>query len=383
MPGIVDTHVHFFNPRRPPWSLQQLGRVSGPALRALPGPLLRVASRFTDEHSMSGVAGHGLLTSRYLVREYGKDLAGLASVAGVPVTTVMPVDSLWRRRLSPADTAEAVARDVDTLAALPYGDGMPALGGMIVPADERLPGLGVQQALDRDDQGLIRGVRLRWGRHGDRLVHDWSGGSGALRSANLREAIGPLAERGLVLESLCYSHELGDLVAFASEFPEVTIIVEHFGSPVGVFGPVGSSTGTTAAARADILGLWRERMAMLAMRENVLVKISGIASPLLGYGQEKSGNIGGQHILADMIGPLVLHVVDRFGPDRVIFGSNAPLDSHNATIGVTVGALLDVLGDRGDYLLAQFFAENARRVYRIGEPGPNGSAESNGASGPD
>lgn len=368
--GIVDAHVQFFNPRRPPWSLQRLGRASAPALRSLPGPLIRVASRFTDEHSMSGVAGHGLLTSRYLLREYVKDLAGLESVAGVPVTTVLPVDSLWRRRLSPAETAEAVSRDVDTLAALPYGEGAPDLGGLIVPADARLPDLGVRQALERDEQNLIRGIRLRWGRHGDPLVHDWASESGALRSEYFRAAFAPVADRGLILETLCYSHELGDLLAFATEFPEATIVIEHFGAPVGVFGPVGSSTGTTAAARADILNLWRERMAMLAALPNVLVKISGIASSLLGYGQEKAGNIGGQHILADMIGPLVLHVVDRFGPDRVLFGSNAPLDSHNATIGVTVGALLDVLDERGDYLLAQFFAENARRVYRIGEDAP-------------
>ncbi len=371
--GVVDTHAHFFDPNRPPWK-QRVGRASVPVLRALPTPMIRVASRFTSEHSLSTVVGSGQLTRRYRLREYGKDLAGLATVAGVPVSAVIPVDSQWRRRLSPDEVPDAVARDMETIAALPFGDGMPELGGLIVPGDERLPGLGVQQALERDDAGLIRGFRLRWGRHSDPLMHDWSTEPGALSSPNFRRAFGPLVERGLIFESLCYSGELGELARLASEYPEATIIVEHLGSPVGAFGPVGATTGTTAAARADILSLWRERMSMLAARPNVVVKISAIASSLLGYGREKSGNIGGQHILADMIGPLVLHVVDRFGPDRVIFGSNAPLDSHNASIGVMVGALLDVLGDRGDYLLSHLFAENAQRIYRIdgqsGSPGP-------------
>lgn len=375
--GIVDAHAHFFNPRTPPWSLQRLGRASVPVLRALPAPLVRVAGRFTDEHSLSGLAGPGLLNKRYELREYGKDLAGLCTAAGVTVESVIPVDSQWRRRLSPDEAAAAVRRDIEQLASLPYGNGLPALGGLLVPADERVPGLGVRESLDRDELGLIRGIRLRWGRHPDPLVHDWSSEPGALSSPNFLRTFPSLADRGLIFESLCYSHELGELAAFASEYPEVDIVVEHLGLPVGVFGPVGSSTGTTAAARADILSLWRERMSMLAARPNVSVKISGIASGLLGYGRERSGNIGGQHILADMIGPLVLHVTDRFGPERVLFGSNAPLDSHNATIGVTVGALVDVLSDRGDHLLSRLFAGNARRLYRIADhPPASGEAAS-------
>ncbi|UQE75446.1 amidohydrolase family protein [Gordonia sp. PP30] len=365
VPGIVDAHAHFFDPRTPPWSLQRLGRASVPVLKALPRPLIRVASRFTDEHSLSGIAGPGRLSASYRLREYAKDLAALDTVAGVPVTTVIPVDSQWRRRLSPEEVPGAVTRDLDFLRRLPYGDGLPELGGLLVPADDRIPGLGVADALDADVDGLIRGFRLRWGRHHDPLVHDWTAESDPLRSKNFRDAFGPLADRGLVFESLCYSHQLGELASLASEYPKATIVVEHLGCPVGVFGPFGSSVGTTAAARADILGLWRERMAMLAARPNVHVKISAVASGLFGYGQERSGNIGGQHILADMIGPLVLHVVDRFGPERVIFGSNAPLDTHNATIGVVVGALLDVLGDRGDHLLSHLFNDNARRLYRI------------------
>ncbi|GAC58299.1 hypothetical protein GOHSU_36_00430 [Gordonia hirsuta DSM 44140 = NBRC 16056] len=366
VPSIIDARVHFFDPRTPPWSLQRIGRASVPVLRALPRPLLWIASQFTQEHSLSGIAGPGLLARRYQLADYTKDLAGLQSVAGVPVSAVIPVDSQWRRRQSAEDSPEAFQRDLDHLLAQPYGvDGMPRLGGVIVPLDERAVGLGVRRLLDEDDDDLIRGVRLRWARHPDPLVHDWTSTPDAFATAHVERVLPDLIRRGLVIETLCYSHQLGELVEVADRYPEATFVVEHLGLPAGVFGPVGNSTGATAAARADILNLWRERMAMLAARPNVLVKISAIASPILGYGNEKSGNIGGQHILADMIGPLVLHVVDRFGPRRVIFGSNAPLDGHNASIGVTVGALLDVLGDRGEYLLAHLFYENARRVYRV------------------
>lgn len=372
--GIVDTHAHFFNPSTPPWSLRRLERVTVPALRALPTPLIRVASRFSSEHTLSTSVGPGQLSRRYGLREYEKDLASLTPVAGVPVTSVIPVDSQWRRRLSPDEVPGAVQRDLEAMAGLPYGDGLPALGGLVVAGDDRLELLGLEEALRGEHANLIRGFRLRWGRHADPLLHDWSTDAAVLSSPQFRAAFEDLTGRGLLFESLAYSGQLGELAQLASDYPEATIIVDHLGLPVGVFGPVGSSTGTTAAARADIVSLWRERMTMLAARPNVVVRISGIASPLLGYGHEKSGNIGGQHILADMIGPLVLHVVDRFGPERVLFGSNAPFDSHNASIGVTVGALLDVLADRGDYLLGRLFAENAQRLYEIdgqsGSPGP-------------
>ncbi len=373
VPGIVDTRVHFFDPRTPPWSLQRIGRATSPLLRALPTPLVRIAANFTQEHSIAGVAGAGALSRRYQLADYQKDLAGLQSVAGVPVTSVIPVDSRWRRRLSPEAAVEATARDLDFLRNQAYGhEGAPSLGGLVIPLDERSEGLGIGALLDADVDGLIRGVRLRWGWHPDPLVHDWSS-TPPERAAEAVEGVMPdLIARGLVIESLCYSTQLGELSSFVHRFPEATFIVEHLGLPAGVFGPVGNGTGATAAARADILSLWRERMAMLAAEPNVLVKISGIGSALLGYGQEKSGNIGGQHILADMIGPLVLHIVDRFGPERVVFGSNAPLDAHNASIGVTVGALIDVLADRGDYLLAHFFHDTAARIYRIAEPPTDG-----------
>lgn len=367
VPGIVDTRVHFFNPRTPPWSLQSIGRATSPLLRALPAPLIRLAANFTHEHSLLSIAGASALTRRYELSDYQKDLAGLQSVAGVPVTSVIPVDSQWRRRLTQEVAVEAIGRDLDFLRHQPYGEaGAPLLGGLVIPLDERIVGLGIGELLEADAEGMIRGVRIRWGRHPDPLLHNWSSTTDAIASATVEAAMPSLIERGLVIESLCYSTQLGELSAVVQRFPEATFIVEHLGLPAGAFGPLGNSTGSTAAARADILGLWRERMAMLAAQPNVLVKISGVGSALLGYGPEKAGNIGGQHILADMIGPLVLHLVDRFGPERVMFGSNAPLDAHNASIGVAVGALLDVLADRGDHLLSHFFHDNAKRVYRIG-----------------
>ena len=54
-----------------------------------------------------------------------------------------------------------------------------------------------------------------------------------------------------------------------------------------------------------------------------------------------------------------------FGPDRLLFGSNYPMDKSVASYGVVVGALADLLADGGPDLLRKVFRDNARAVYRL------------------
>ena len=365
IPGIVDAHVNLYNPNPTAWPLRQVGKATAPLLRRMPGPAVNLASRFSIEHTLHGFVGRDVLDRRYELRDYARDLAGLEAVAGVPVSAVLPVDAQWRHRLAAEEVPAEQLREYEYLCGLPYGDDNPALGGVVVAGDIRVPRLGLRPILETADHSMLRGVRLRIGRHPDPLVHDFTISGEGLRSRNVLNTADILIEHGMLLEVLCYSHQIGDVDELARRFPELKIIVNRLGMPVGAFGPVGSSSGTTAAARAEILSEWRDRMAMLSLRPNVSVKVDAIASNALGYGQERSGNIGGRRTLADMIGPLVLFVADRFGADRIVFGSNAPLDRHNATVATVVGALIDVLEDRGDHWLRRFFAENAREIYRI------------------
>lgn len=365
IPGIVDAHAHFFHPVTLPPARRRLPGTDS-LLRRLPPPALHLISGLTEHRDFHMGADFATRTRSFQAADYGRAAAGLGSIAGVPVRSVIAMDSRWRRRSSADDFLATTQRELAFLRTQPFGTGgLPELAGAVVCADARVPGLGVTGLFDDDEAGLIRGVRLCLGSHVDPMLKDWYFQPGLLESGTFKRAAPRLADRGLVFEVLCYSHELARVDALAREFPDTTVIAEHLGLPVGVFGPVGSATGATAAARADILSLWRERTAMLATRPNVLIKISAIAGAYLGYGSEKAGNIGGQRILADMIGPMVLHLVEHFGPSRVIFGSNVPLDDPNASLGVIVGALLDVLGDRGERALAMFFAENAQRAYRL------------------
>ena len=311
----------------------------------------------------------GLLGLPYEPEQYAADGLGFIDTVGVGVSQVVAVESQWTPAGDPEAVMDRAFADLQYVTALSHGVRGPELGAIVTAADPRHPDFGTELDRQLAHSDKVRGVRVKWARHPDPDIADWFDEPDFVATTPFLRGFEAIAERNLVFVSAAYSHQLGQLDMLARRFPDTPIVIDHLGLPVGVFGPVGSRTGMTAAARADILSLWRERMAMIATRPNVLVKVSGLGLPMLGYGFESAGNIGTREVLADMIGPLVLHVVDRFGPDRVIFGSNSPIDRPNAPVAMTTGALLDVLGGRGDYVLRQLFSGNSERVFKLGHSG--------------
>ncbi|QHN27857.1 amidohydrolase family protein [Gordonia pseudamarae] len=362
--GIVDAHLHQWNPRRMPSSSDVLTR----GLRQLAGMGSRIIPRVTGRVEPEFLLNPSALLRAYEPRDYLADAARVLPVTGARIDTVVCVESL---SLSGRDTSPVV--ETGYIASLPFGVGSaPRLGAVIAAGDPGEADFGARLDEHAAITDLLRGVRWCAARHPDPGVRDFAVDDGALSSAEFLAGFEQIARRGLVFEVMCYSHQLYDVVILAREFPETTIVVDHMGIPVGAFGPVGVRTGATAAARADILRLWRERIVTLATYPNVVVKLSGLALPVLGYGKARWGNIGGRETLAEMVGPLVDHLATRFGAERLMFGSGFPVERPNATLEDLVGALADVLEDRGSYWLRRVFAENARDIYRIGPSGRPG-----------
>ncbi|MFW0788386.1 amidohydrolase family protein [Gordonia sp. CPCC 205333] len=358
--GVVDAHAHFWNPARTPWAANRLSR----AYRFMPsavGDLVFAAAVPQADREFA-------LTPRNVARtyeptQYEHDAHSVRQAVGVPVESVVFVESHWRAGdHSGVDEARYVAQ-------LPFGrDGAPKLGAFVAHVDPRHHNVTAQLDLIGAAVPQLRGVRLMGARHSDPKVRDWIDADAVLISPDFLDGFQRIAERDLVFETFVYSHQLYDVVSLAREFPDTPIVVDHLGVPVGVFGPVGSRTGVTAAARADVLRLWRERTATLAQNRNVVMKLSGLAFPLLGYGRMPSGNIGSQATLQEMITPIVDHLLLHFGAERLIFGSNFPIDKPNASLANIIAGLAEILAPHGDALLRRVFRDNARRIYQIDSP---------------
>ncbi|ATD72374.1 amidohydrolase [Gordonia sp. 1D] len=365
LPAIVDAHVQHWNPRRTPWAATRSSRLYGfvPRLGDRVFPL--VASRADREFVLTPRT----VARPYEPRQYATDAALVPTVVGVPIDTVVHVESHWRKALPAGEQASAHSTAVEEtryLENLPFGQaGAPRLGAIVAHGDPRDHDFAETLDQQLTISPRVRGVRLVATRHPDPRVRDGGDADNILSSTSFLDGFAELAGRKLVFEAAVYSHQLYDVIVLAREYPDTTIVLDHFGMPAGVFGPIGTRTGATAAARADIWRLWRERITTLASYRNVVVKLSGLAMPVLGYGHERWGNIGGQTTLGEMICPFVEHVVNHFGTDRVMFGSNYPIDRPNAAIDVLVGALVDCASQWGDEALRRIFRDTAVRVYKL------------------
>jgi L-fuconolactonase len=95
-------------------------------------------------------------------------------------------------------------------------------------------------------------------------------------------------------------------------------------------------------------------MTALARRSNLVCKVSGLVN------SAKKGAWGP----ADLA-PIINHVLDSFGPDRVIFASDWPVCTTVATLAEWVAALQTVVRDRSDDQRRKLFHDNAVRIYGL------------------
>ena len=66
---------------------------------------------------------------------------------------------------------------------------------------------------------------------------------------DFRAGYAQLAPRRLTFEAWCYHRQIPEVTALARAFPDTTIILNHFGGPIGV--------GAYATKKQDVFGEWR------------------------------------------------------------------------------------------------------------------------------
>lgn len=291
----------------------------------------------------------------YLPLDYASD------TGEVPVSTVVHVEAAWVAE-EPMDTVD----ETRWVTSLPFGrDGAPSLGAVVVHADPRWPDVGAVLDAHRDASPLVRGVRCSASHHPDQGVRDFEDGPGLHADPVFLKGFASIAERQLSFEIWCYSHQLPDSLVLAREYPDTTFVLDHYGTPVGLFGARGRRTGTTAADREGILGRWRDDVAALAELPNVVAKHSGLGMPVLGHDPARPVDVTSLDQLVDRAAPLVRHLHECFGPDRTMWASNYPMEKSCLTIPAGVRLLTDVLGSDAD--LPNLLRDVARRTYRIEE----------------
>jgi predicted TIM-barrel fold metal-dependent hydrolase len=163
-----------------------------------------------------------------------------------------------------------------------------------------------------------------------------------------------LAEMGLTLDIWALHTQLGDIVEFARTIPELPIVIDHCGGPIGV--------GPYANQREQVFADWSAGLRQAAALPNLNIKLSGLGMARLGFRGDPAKT---SDELAAKWKPYVQACVEAFGPERSIFASNFPVDKVAGSYRVVVNAYKKMLADRPESELRAIFGGNARRLYRL------------------
>lgn len=351
---VIDAHIHQWDPLATPREFSGTARL----LKYVPLPL-SLAVRLANVRDREFIGDPAPYMNPYLPADYRAD------AAGVPVESIVHIEVEWHGK-GPTGKAE----ETRWVAGLPFGVDTPRLAAIEGSADPAAPGFAELLDAHQSALPLFRGIRTMVAHHPDPDVKVFTHDPAALTSRAFLDGFAELARRDLVFEAWVYSHQLPQVTALARHYPEVTIVLNHLATPAGVFGPIGRETGQTEEKRHAVLERWREDIAELATLPNVVAKVSGLAMPVLGHPVPKPRHTTTAAELLDRIRPLVTHAVDCFGVDRLVWGSNFPVDKPITTIAASATAVGTAVTEHGGdgAALRKVFAENAARVYRIEPP---------------
>jgi L-fuconolactonase len=148
-----------------------------------------------------------------------------------------------------------------------------------------------------------------------------------------------LGEMGLSFDLCMRPAELGDAAKLIDACPDTSFILDHCGN---------------AGVRAKDLSGWKADIGRIAGRKNVVCKVSGIVA-----------SAAPGPWTAEDLAPIVNHVWDRFGPDRVVFGGDWPVCTLAASYRQWVEALRHIVAGRPLAEQKKLFHDNALRVYRL------------------
>ncbi|MEM7340293.1 MAG: amidohydrolase family protein [Actinomycetota bacterium] len=175
--------------------------------------------------------------------------------------------------------------------------------------------------------------------------------------ASFRAGAGELAARGLSFEAWQYHHQLDMVVELARAVPELTIVVNHLGGPIGV--------GGWASRRTEVEDALRAGWAAFRPLPNVVLKLGGIGMTRFGMTWHERPDPPSSAEVVERWGALIREAIDTLGPERCLFESNFPVDGETTGYGVLWNAFKTMTTGYTPEERALLFTGTARRVYRI------------------
>jgi L-fuconolactonase len=195
-----------------------------------------------------------------------------------------------------------------------------------------------QLAKAKELPGTLVGIRHQVNAEPD---PDW-----LLRPAVLR-GLRAVQAAGLTYDLLVTADHRDACLRVVSELDELTFVLDHAGNPAGdpTADPTGDPTGDPR---------WAEWLTTLSGFGNVACKVSGLLA-------------GADQDARDRAIAVSRFAIDRFGPERAMFGSDWPVSFLFADYSTVWSTAVEATIGLSDAERSEFFSGAARRAYGIGK----------------
>lgn len=175
----------------------------------------------------------------------------------------------------------------------------------------------------------VRGVR--------RIYQDEPDPNFCLRPDFIR-GVKALGDYGLSFD-MCLKHpQLQASIGLADACPNVPMVLDHIAKP---------------GIAAGLMQPWADQMRDLSRRENVVCKLSGVATEAASDWTPAT------------LRPYIDVALEAFGPDRIMFGGDWPVSTLAISYPAWVALVDAAVADLSPTEQRQIFRDTARRFYRL------------------
>ncbi|HIG43424.1 MAG: amidohydrolase family protein [bacterium] len=305
--------------------------------------------------------------SRYLLDEILSDTRdGDGEHHNIVSTVFVECSSMYRSSGSAALQPVGETEFVQGIAAMSssggYGNtriaqGIVSFADLTLGADVR----GPLEAHLQASQNRFKGIRHAAGWHESDAIRNSHTNPPAqlMRNDRFLEGFAVLDSMGLSFDAWFYHYQLPEFVELARAFPGTTIVLDHFGGPLGL--------GPYLGKFDEVYSQWSENIAPLKDLDNVVFKLGGINMKVNGYDWHKRDLPPTSDELVERTARYYEFCIDTFGASRCMFESNFPVDKDSCSYHVLWNAFKKMSQSYSQQDRAELFHNTASRAYRLSE----------------
>lgn len=204
--------------------------------------------------------------------------------------------------------------------------------------------------------GRFRGVRLSSGWHADDKIGNVAAQPHLLIDPRINEAVAVVKRLGLSLDCWLYHPQIDEVAQLADAHPDLTIILNHVGSPI-LGGPYRGKTD-------EVFKQWKAAIVGLSKRENVFVKLGALPIRMPSYEGDRSLPPGSEEVAAAWQ-PWMETCIEAFSPARSMYESNFPVQKRWCSYQVCWNAFKRISAGASAAEKTDLFAAAAARAYRM------------------